>query len=63
MKNTKISSEQREISAMLKIQDAKLNESIFKYHASKSPKDAIEVIRIKKIVNKLGLKMWEFNAK
>lgn len=63
MKNTKISSEQREIIAMHKIQDAKLNESIFKYHASKSPKDAIEVIRIKKIVNELGIKIWEFNTK
>ena len=48
---------------MHKIQDAKLNESIFKYHASKSPKDAIEVIRIKKIVNELGIKIWEFNTK
>mgnify|MGYP003626442349 FL=1 len=63
MKNTKISSEQRETIAMHKIQDAKLNESIFKYHASKSPKDAIEVIRIKKIVNELGIKIWEFNTK
>jgi len=54
--------EKKEVSRLHKLQEQKLNEAIKITHQRPTTQESIrEVIRLKKKVNELGIKLWEFS--
>tara|TARA_R110000737_G_scaffold19522_5_gene37756 strand:- start:300 stop:482 length:183 start_codon:yes stop_codon:yes gene_type:complete len=57
-----MSKTKKEVYALYKLQEKKLKEAINKTHPRPCSNEMIkEVIRLKKIVNALGIEMWEFS--